>query len=369
MDNTSSLQAIRDVLQRNDPIGIVVGQNPNLDEMGASLSLYLSLQQMNKNVVIACPTDPLVEISSLVGIDKVKKNLGGSGGDLIVSFPYKEGEIEKVSYTLEEGFLNIVVKAGGEGLSFSENEVKYERGGGGAPKILFIIGTSRLSDLGNLFDPQNLKGTTVVNIDNKRENQGFGDIVFVSASFSSVCEQIYDLLSYLGFDSDIDISQNLLSGISFATDNFQSPKTSFSAFETAAKLMKKGALRQKAYQEVPKTPFFEDDFDLPPVQPQPQPQPQTQGQRPNWSQNLQRQNQKPFRSQQSQQPQQRKPYQGFQSGQGQRFGQNPRPQPRPLQNVNVPQNSNVQNSNIQNDDEEAPADWLTPKIYKGSTSI
>jgi len=51
--------------------------------------------------------------------------LGGQGGDLIVSFPYKEGEIDKVSYTLENELLNIVVKEGPLGLNFSQKDVKF----------------------------------------------------------------------------------------------------------------------------------------------------------------------------------------------------------------------------------------------------
>ena len=67
-----------------------------------------------------------MEVSSLVGIDKVKKSFnGGANGDLTVTFPYKEGEIEKISYTLEEGKLNILVKAGENGLSFNEKDVEF----------------------------------------------------------------------------------------------------------------------------------------------------------------------------------------------------------------------------------------------------
>jgi hypothetical protein len=71
---------------------------------------------------------PLVEVSSLVGIDEVKTTLGEASGDLVVSFPYREGEIEKVSYTRDDNFLNIVVKAGEKGLNFDEKDVKFTRG-------------------------------------------------------------------------------------------------------------------------------------------------------------------------------------------------------------------------------------------------
>lgn len=293
-----TLAKLKELLASNEKIAILVGKNPSVDEMGAALALYLSLQASNKDVTIACPTEPLVEVSSLVGIDKVKTSLTTDSADLVVSFPYKEGEIEKVSYTLEDGYLNIIVKAGNAGLSFSENEVSYKRGGGtNFAGLLFVVGTARLSDLGNLFSPETLKDATVVNIDNKTDNQGFGDLVLVSPRFSSVCEQMANLINFLGLPLDIDSAQNLLSGIEFATDNFQKPTTSFLAFEMAGLLLKKGAARKTSISFVP-----------------------------------------------------------------------PQKQTKPLPQV-IPQVQKQDLEQDRQDQEEAPPDWLAPKVYKGSTLV
>ena len=141
---------LKTLLETSENIGIAVGRDPGIDEMAGALSLYLALGSEGKKVTIASPTDPLVEVSSLVGIDRVKKGFDAEQGDLTVSFPYKEGEIEKISYTLEDGKLNILVKAGTQGLSFDENNIEYKRGAG-APKLVFVVGTPRLSDLGRVF--------------------------------------------------------------------------------------------------------------------------------------------------------------------------------------------------------------------------
>ena len=257
MDNVM-LEKIKELLAKNESIGIAVGKNSGIDEMASALSLYLALQENQKNVTVICPTDPIVELSSLVGIDKVKRAFeGGQTGDLTVTFPYKEGEIEKISYTLEEGKLNILVKAGENGLNFNEKDVEFNRGQV-APGLVFVVGTPRLSDLGTAFDMDVLKDSKVINIDYKAENQGFGDIPLLGSNASSVSELMANFLSSLNFKMDVDISSNLLSGLISATDNFQLPSTSALAFETAASLLKKGAVRKT--KELARSDTKEDAF-------------------------------------------------------------------------------------------------------------
>lgn len=328
MDN-GTIQKIQDILDKNQVFGIAISKNPNLDEMGAALALYLSLKADGKNPSIACPTEPLVENSSLVGIDKVKTSFSSDKGDLIVSFPYAEGDIEKVSYTLEDGYLNIIVKGGVNGLSFSEKDVQYKRGGA-APDVIFVVGTARISDLGDLYNTENLKNTTVINIDNKNDNQGFGDIVIVDRNASSVSEILGMLLTSLRLPIDIDIAQNLLLGISFATDNFGYPKTSASAFEMAANLLRKGAVRQKQVAS---------SFTMPKVQPR-----EAFGQQ---------------RDNRSFRPKTPSPF----------FPKAVTTQPFSSKNVSSPQMIERKDTKKEEDNEEAPPDWLTPKVYKGSTLV
>lgn len=353
--DTSAVQKIGEILGKNQAVSIVVGKNARLDEMAAALSLYLSLKTDGKQVSIATPVEPIVELSSLIGINKVKTSLGSDKGDLTVSFPYEEGEIEKVSYTLENGYLNIIVKAGQNGLSFSEKDINYKRTGGQIA-VLFVVGTPRLSDLETLFDPEALKNTTVINIDNKSENQGFGDISCVSQSFSSVSEAVASLLATLSLPIDQDIAQNLLSGMSFATDNFTSTKTSPTAFEMVAYMLRKGAVReQKQQRQRPVQDTF-SQFGVPTTKPQ------ARGDSPFG----QPRDQKGFR------PRSPFPFQRPQSQASRPQFQTSTPQysPMPKNNPTPPPFIEQKDSGKEDDlREEAPADWLTPKVYKGSTLV
>ncbi len=310
MDN-AIVQRIKDALSQNDNIAIVTGKNPSIDEMAAALSLYLLLKE-SKKAIIACPTQPIVELSNLVGIDKVATRLEGGEGDLVVSFPYVEGEIEKVSYTLESGFLNIIVKASQQGLTFDENSVKYSKGGA-TFSLLFVIGTPRLSDLGELINPDKLRNTKIINIDNKQKNEAYGDIAAVSSDFSSVSEQVADLVLSLGFRLDKDVAQNLLDGINYATQNFQSASTSPLAFELASLLMRNGA--QRTQRESISSPIAQRKY---PSQ--------------RYSQEVQ-------------------------------SDQNP-----PNISRRLPANKR-QNNQTEESNKKTPNDWLAPKVYKGSSNF
>jgi hypothetical protein len=345
MDNTT-LQRIQDALQKSRNIAVAVGRNPSIDQMGAALSLYLSLKEMGKNISILSVTEPIVELSNLVGIDKVKMRYEGEGADLVVSFPYREGEIEKVSYTLENGYLNIVVKAGEQGLSFSEQDIKYLRGSNAQLDLLFVIGTERLSDIHGIFGPDMLKDVTVINIDNKQENQGYGDIVLVSSRFSSISEQITQLLSDLKAPVNNDIAQNLLDGITYETENFQSPKTSFLAFEMAGVLMRQGALRVRGQQA---TVRQRQDLGQSQLSQQRRQQPQ------------QVQDKRQQFDQRRQQPRPQQHNQGYQQ-----------PHQNQAQHQAMPQHQDQPDSQTQPEevtDSNPPTDWLTPKVYKGSSEV
>ncbi len=359
MDNQIG-QKLKDLIASGTSFGVAVGSDPTLDEMGAALSLYLMLKNAGKEVSIASPTDPIVEVSSLVGVDKVKKTLGGgSGGDLTVSFPYTEGEIEKVSYTQEEGFLNIIVKAGEGGLSFGEKDVKFTRGGG-ALDAVFVIGTPYLAEVDSLFDTEN-PDIKIINIDNKQENEGYGDVVLVASRLSSVSEGVADLALVLGLNIDADSAQNLLNGITYATGNFQNKNTSPLAFEMVSLLMKKGAVREVP-ESATKGISMMGQRDDRKFQNRNQPQNRNQSSQRQDGQRKSdiRQSRGGFEQKLQERVRQERDREARQGQQGNNPpGNKPQPQTQPRV-------SNQQDADVIG---EAPIDWLAPKVYKGSSDV
>ncbi|OGH10303.1 MAG: hypothetical protein A2857_02555 [Candidatus Levybacteria bacterium RIFCSPHIGHO2_01_FULL_36_15] len=242
--NESVFSQNRDLLSgligENSDIGIIVGDPHNLDKVASGLALYLALSEAGKNVQVASKSEPIVEFSNLVGIDRIRKDFSGAVKTFTISLPYAEGEIEKVSYKIENEKLNINLFAGDQNISFSEKDIKYLKKGS-LPSLIITIGVSSVEKLTNFFDfSSNVK---LVNIDNSPENSGYGDIAFVGAGYSSISEMVTKIIHDLSIPMNIDISQNLLDGITAATENFSSYNTSPYAFEAVSYLLRNGAKR------------------------------------------------------------------------------------------------------------------------------
>lgn len=244
-------EQLRNLISDSESIGIVVGENQSIDTMAAALGLYLALADSGKSVQIVSKREPIVELSNLVGIDKVRKSFEGKTKLLTISVPYREGEIEKVSYNIEEDKLNVNLFAEENGISFNEQDIEYIRKGS-SPSLLITIGVATNEELREVANVDNTIKT--IHIDTNPMSSLEGDVVLIDPSFSSLSEIVTEMALDLGLRLDIDASQNLLDGISYATRNFSLPATSAYAFEAAGYLMQNGA-RRKTREERKATSF------------------------------------------------------------------------------------------------------------------
>ena len=68
---TQEISLLRGFLDQANDLGIVIGSHQSLDTVASALALYLSLSQSGKKVQIISKKEPTVEVSNLVGINKV----------------------------------------------------------------------------------------------------------------------------------------------------------------------------------------------------------------------------------------------------------------------------------------------------------
>lgn len=382
---SQEIEILRDYLSSEGPVGIVVGEHQTLDTMAAALSLYLSLTESGKQAQIISKKDPIVEISNLVGIDRVGKQFKGSTSQLVVSLPYSQGEIGKVSFKEEQGRINFNLSAA-EGRTitpFDTTDIKL-LWQGSAPEFVIAVGVAKVEEL------EGFGGTItrMVNIDNYPGNSRLGDVVLVDDDFSSLSEVVTKIISTLALPLDVDTAQNLMDGVSFATRNFTKPETSSLAFEAAGLLLAAGASRKveavRPVQEQPRQQF------APTQNPRPQ---QDRNQRDNRNRGNDNRSDRPRDNQRDNQ-------QRFQPRNNQQGGNNyqPRPQqspqvqpvrdefvapqpedivePQVIQNAPPVQHSYAEQkpqimpeesmNQVPQNTDEVPNDWLVPKVFKGS---
>lgn len=328
----------RPLIEKSQSILIAIAANPTYDVVAASLGLYLSLSAAGKQVNLSCSSPMTVGFSHLIGLDRIKTGIqGGSGRNLIISFPYQEGSIEKVSYNIEQDMFNLVIEPREGYPQITPENIRYSFSGGSTDLIITVGATSK-NDLQALYaeNQQTFENNSTIVISTQQLMEQFGKIQLVDPTASSVSEIVTRFLSSLGLRTDADIATNLLAGISIGSNNFTSPTTTVTTFETSALLLRNGARKPAPATPAPASSFPTSSF------------PSQQ----------QRQNRPTFTQQPPQQP-----------GSFQRPPIN-RPQAaKPFSQPPIQQQPVQQQQPAKQSQQETPSDWLKPKIYKSSSMV
>lgn len=203
---------------------VLLPKNPSFACVASGLALYLSLEKAGKNVEIACPSQMLVEVNRLVGVQKIQTKL--SGRNLVISFDYVKDAIEKVSYNVENGKFNLVVVPKPDHAALDHHSVTYSYTGADGD-VAVLIGTRRTESVGDLI-PQ---GESAKNL-----------LSLVPGPDRTLASEVALVIASLSVTPDVDIANNLFAGLLNETDNFQ--RASAVDFETAAALIRAGAARQ-----------------------------------------------------------------------------------------------------------------------------
>lgn len=241
-DADKSIQQIKDYLKKHSSGIIVLPMKPSNDALAAATSLFLGMLKMGKNVSLVA--SQAVQ-SDLVGSDKIKTELQTGGDNLVVSFPYQDGSIDKVDYNIQGDKFNLIIVPRKGHSRLSSESVEYSYSGG---KIDFImtVDAPNLNSIGDIYqkNQRQFESSNVINIDRHMINSAYGLINLVSKTISSTSELILKLLLSLKIEIDKDIATNLYSGIEGATNNLTSYSVNADTFEAIAILLRSGAIKK-----------------------------------------------------------------------------------------------------------------------------
>lgn len=188
------------------------------------------------------------EISTLLDLSKVEKQLGKE--NLLISFPYQEEQVDKVSYYIGEQdqrfYLTIKPRSGVAPLDSKQVEFSYA---GTQADCLVLLGVEDLENLEQLyFAYENLykaSNNHLVTINNFIPD--FGTLNLDISPANSYCEAVFYLLKELSGDSDFLAKSNLptllLYGIEHKSNGLQSLTMTAQTFMAIAELLNLGASR------------------------------------------------------------------------------------------------------------------------------
>ncbi|HRN69846.1 MAG TPA: DHH family phosphoesterase, partial [Candidatus Woesebacteria bacterium] len=240
------LNLISEVITKGNSGIIVLPAKPTPDAIASGTSLYLALTKMGKNVSLICVAMPETDIA---GADKIKTSIQTGGNNLVVSFPYKEGAIDKVDYNVQNEKFNLIIIPREGQARLEPKDVEYSYSGG---KIEFIITVDapNLNSLGDIYtkNQNTFDGKNIINIDRHLINNNFGTINLVAKTAAATAELVLKVLQTVKAPIDKDIATNLYTGIVTATNNFSSYSVNADTFETVAQLLRAGAVKKPMRQ-------------------------------------------------------------------------------------------------------------------------
>jgi nanoRNase/pAp phosphatase (c-di-AMP/oligoRNAs hydrolase) len=221
---------LKDLINQAKKILVVTQKDPSFDGFAAALGLYHVLSSLKKEVVLACAGEAPPGISSLPGSEKFVTSVGPR--NLVISFDYAEGSIEKVSYNIEGNRFNLVISPR-DGV-VNPDQIQYSYSGSNFD-LIFILDTPSLANLGKLYEQERYlySSAPTINVDRHDSNTQFGKINLLDPSASSVSEILASLAKIMGVNCNEAAANCWLSGIKVATNNF-SQAVSAETFEAAA---------------------------------------------------------------------------------------------------------------------------------------
>lgn len=292
------------LIESASSIVVLLPSKPYFDQVAGGLSLYLSLRD-KKPTTIFSPSPMTVGFNRLIGINKIGQEVGNK--NLVITFPnYDAGNIEKVSYDIENAEFKLTIVPKDGSIAPQKEQVGISHSGGSVDLVILIGGAneSHFPTLGE----KDFEGARIAHVGTRVlvSDSGKGIMSFAKPA-SSVSELVASLIKENGLLMDADTATNLVMGTEEGSNHFESSEVTPETFEVFAYLLRSGG------QRLPKTRLEPKNFPPGSIPTQPFSKPVTELQ-----------------------------------------SEQPEPVAEQVENKEEPV-------------ENPPSDWLQPKIYKGTS--
>lgn len=246
--------ALASAVQEAQSVVLFVHPQATYDALAAALTLRLAFQAKGKQAAVVCEEPLRVEHSALIGVDSVATEPGNK--DLVISFPFENDQIEKVSYNMDEANkkfdLIVTPKPGQPHLDTSRMEF---RKAGLSTDLTLLFGYHSFAELGAVYEQeQNAIASSYTVAITQSEIPTFAAMhLQLQPDQLTYSELAFFLIKQLQIaEVDAEMATNSLAGIEYGTERFQSQTLNPRTFETVAELIRLGGTRN------PDNPAFEN---------------------------------------------------------------------------------------------------------------
>ena len=238
-------QQIQQLLKDKKNILIVFRKDAGGDAIAGALALLLFLEKFNKTADVIC--DGFELPSSLKFLKKSNQIKPGFSflQKFILTVDIEKTGIQELSYDTKDNKLRIFItpKQGylnKENIRAAQSDFRYD--------LIITLNSADLESLGSVYDNNTelFYKSPLINIDNRPDNEHYGQINIVDITATSIAEVLFDLFKKVGEEYlDEHIATALLAGIISETKSFKSDSVKPATLANAGKLIGLGADREK----------------------------------------------------------------------------------------------------------------------------
>ena len=240
----NQFELLIEALAKSQSLSILLPPSPRIEDVLSAEALATAILMNSQGKAVSLAASGTVPQSPLI-TRPISSTLSAGGDNLVISFPYVDGSIDKVDYKIDQGKFNLIVipRPGFEKVTSDQISFDY---GGGVNDCLIVLGCPSLNALGDLFTQNQAlldSVPVIVNIDTHADNQNFGNINIVMSENISLSELVYKTLQSANFALDPTAATQLYAAISIGTQNLTAPTATPETYEAIAALIRAGAVR------------------------------------------------------------------------------------------------------------------------------
>jgi nanoRNase/pAp phosphatase (c-di-AMP/oligoRNAs hydrolase) len=198
-------------------VAIVPSKVAGADSFCAAAGLYYMLLEKNKDVYFVYSGKVPEQAEEVLDSNRIASDIGQR--ELIVTVDYSGTPAAQAHYATNHELLEI--RLGPVSKEFELNRVKAKLTGVDFDLII-VIGAQEVEDLGGTYTKmkEDFAGAKVLNVDNTRHNQNFGDVNVVNPDALTLSTLIFAKASKWNLVPNDKAAKALLTGMTYRNGNF-----------------------------------------------------------------------------------------------------------------------------------------------------